>query len=1057
MALARYVVPALVGGLLWAVPLRGQDSTGTISGEVTDVGTQQGLAGVIIRVQGTPFGTQTRTNGGFTLTVPAGVQRLRVTRIGYTPLEQDVTVAAGSVTPVNLALRPQAAILEPVVVTGYGTQRREAITGSVATVDPATADVGVMTNVNGMLQGRVAGVNITTNNGEPGAGVQIRIRGATSISANNEPLYVIDGVPITNVESEAAGFGVGGTPPLPRSPLNLLNPSDIGSLTILKDASATAIYGSRGANGVILIETKKGASGGASMTYDSYVATASPAKSFDVLSGDEYRQFVQGQVAIYNVDTTVVGPDTTITTTGLPASYLAALGTANTDWAKAVNRTAVTHNHNLSFTGGSDITRYRASLNFMNQQGVALSSGFRRIQGRLGATHFALNNRLRIGLNVTTSQANNDYLAYENSGGFEGGVFQNVAVFNPTQPVTVTDSTGTSYYEIGPGSQSVRNPVALAEQIQDFGTTNRTLGNVSADLDLLPGLTGRINIGVDKSGSVRQIYLPRSSPVGSGFGGLAQQINRDNQSKTFQGMLTYTRQLGGEHDLDVVGVYEFSESRIEEFRAEARNFLTDVTGFNSLNSGSVQITPQSFRTDERWISFITRASYGYKQRYFVTGVVRRDGRSAFGAGHKWATFPGISASWRISDEQFMPKAPFSDLRLRAGYGVVGNPGVPPYSSLITLEASGGAKYVFGDQVVIGFAPVRNPNPNLRFEKTSQVNVALDYGLLDNRVSGSLEYYVKNTTDLLLEVPVAQPALATTRIQNIGAVRNRGLELSLDALAISRPNLTWRAGLVFATERNRVVHLGENCKQTGNVEPCYLQLTNTGRVSGQGQSDQFALGIIPSQPLGTFFGPEFVGLNAQGQQLFNNYTVTRDAAGRELSRTLNGTTTQPGGDDKVPIGNAYPDFTIGLHSTVNFGKFDLNVQMRGAFGQEVFNNTALVYSTKSNALQGKNFLREALTDPTDIREPAIFSSRWVEGASFMRLQNVTVGYSFRLPGPPGAPRSARVYVSGDNLLLLTGYSGLDPEVHQEVGLASVGVDYLSYPRPRTLTAGVQLAF
>ncbi|MGH7612598.1 MAG: SusC/RagA family TonB-linked outer membrane protein, partial [Gemmatimonadales bacterium] len=1003
-------------------------STGTITGEVTDVGTQQGLAGVVIRVLGTPLGTQTRQNGGFTLTaVPAGTRRIRVTRIGYAPLEQEVAVTAGSVVPANFALSPQAAILEPLVVTGYGTQRREAITGSVSTVDPATADVGVMTNVNGLLQGRVAGVLITTNNGEPGAGVQIRIRGATSISASNEPLYVIDGVPITNVEPEAAGFGVGGSPPLPRSPLNLLNPSDIGSITILKDASATAIYGSRGANGVILIETKKGASGGASLAYESYVATATPSRSLDVLTGDEYRQFVQGQVALYNTDTTK----------GLNPTFLAGLGTANTDWAKAVNRTAVTTNHNLSFAGGSDVTRYRASLNYMNEQGVALSSGFRRIQGRLGATHYALNNRFRLGLNVTTSQANNDYLAFENTGGFEGGVFQNVAIFNPTQPVMVTDSAGTRFFEIGAGSQSVRNPVALAEQIQDFGTTNRTLGNVSAELDLVAGLTAQINVGVDKSGGVRQIYLPKASPVGAQFQGLARQVNRDNTSKTFQGMLTLTRQFAGVHDLDVVGVYEFAEHRIEEFRAEARNFLTDATSFNNLISGSVQLPSESFRTDERWISFISRASYGYKQRYFLTGVLRRDGRSAFGADHKWASFPGISASWRMSDEEFIPKGPFSDLRLRAGYGVVGNPGVPPYSSLIRLEASGGAKYVFGDLPVLGFAPVSNPNPNLRFEKTSQVNVALDYGLWNNRVSGSLEYYVKRTSDLLLTVPVAQPAPAPTRLENVGKVRNRGLELSLDALAMSRPNLTWRAGLVFATEKNKVIDLGN------------FTFLTTGGVSGQGQSNQVAQRIIPGQPLGTFFGPRFVGIDAQGKQLF---ACSAGSAG-----CVNGQTTSPLAVDYAIIGNAYPDFTLGLHSTVNWGKFDLNILFRGAFGQEVFNNTALVYATKSNALQSKNFLRDALTDPTDIREPAIFSSRWIEGASFMRLQNLTVGYSFYLPGPPGAPRSARIYVSGDNLVLLTGYSGLDPEVHAESGLASRGIDYLSYPRPRTFTAGMRLAF
>lgn len=1028
MRLTRYAVPALAGVLLWAVPLRGQGSTGAITGQVTDVGTQQGLSGVSIRVVGTPLGTQTRIDGSYTLTeVPAGAHQLRVTRIGYSPLDQSVSVTSGATTTTNIALRPQAAILSPVVVTGYGSQRREAVTGSVSTIDPADANVGVVTNVNQMLQGRAAGVTIVQNNGEPGAGVQIRVRGATSISATQEPLYVIDGVPINNQPAEAEGFGVGGAPPLPRSPMNLLNPSDIGSITILKDASATAIYGSRGANGVILIETKKGASGGASMTYDSYVATASPYKSMDVLTGDEYRAFVTQQVALYNTDSTK----------GLNPTYLAALGTANTDWAQAVSRTSMTHNHNLAFTGGSDITRYRASLNYMNQQGVALSSGFQRVQGRLSASHFALNNRLRLGLNVTTSQAKNDYLAFENEGGFEGGVFMNEVIFNPTHPVMVTDSTGTRFYEIGTGSQSVRNPVGLAEQIQDFGTTNRTLGNISADLDLLPGLTGRINVGVDKSEGLRQIYLPIASPVGAPTSGLARQINRDNTQQTFQGMLTYARQYGGVHDLDVVGVYEYSQYRIQQFQAEAQGFLTDALGFNNLVSGAVQIAPQSFRTDEKWISFITRVNYGYKQRYFLTGVLRRDGRSAFGADHKWAYFPGISGSWRLSEEAFMANTPFSDFRVRVGYGVVGNPGAAPYSSLIQITAGGGAKYVFSDIPVIGFAPSSNPNPNLRFEKTSQVDLAVDFGLMDNRLSGTVEYYVKNTSDLLLEVPVPQPALAPTRLENVGSIRNKGLEIALDALAISRPQMTWRAGLVFAMERNKVVDLAN-----------YTFLP-TGRVSGQGQSNQIAQRIIPGEALGTFYGPVFLGVDAQGKQLF--------ACATPSASCVSGQTLTPLASDYQIIGNAYPDFSLGLRSNVTFGKLDISVQLRGVFGQDVFNNTALVYSTKGNALQGKNFLRDALTDPIDIREPAIYSSRWVEGASFVRLQNITVGYAFNLPGPPGAPRSARAYISGDNLLLLTGYSGLDPEVHANVGIASVGIDYLTYPRPRTLTAGVQLAF
>jgi len=285
--------------------------------------------------------------------------------------------------------------------------------------------------------------------------------------------------------------------------------------------------------------------------------------------------------------------------------------------------------------------------------------------------------------------------------------------------------------------------------------------------------------------------------------------------------------------------------------------------------------------------------------------------------------------------------------------------------------------------------------------------------------------------------VPQPALASTQIQNVGKIRNRGIELSLEALAMNRPEITWRAGLVFSMERNKVVNLAN-----------YTFIT-TGRVSGQGQSNQVSERIIPGQSLGTFYGPVFLGVDSVGKQLF--------ACSVPSASCVNGQTRAPLSSDYQTIGNAYPDFSIGLHSTLRFKKFDASIQVRGVFGQDVFNNTALVYSTKGNALQGKNFLREALTDPTDIREPAIFSSRWVEPASFVRVQNITVGYSFNLPGPPGSPRSARAYISGDNLLLLTGYSGLDPEVHQDVGLASVGVDYLSYPRPRTLTAGVQLAF
>ena len=1035
MRLVRYVVPALVAGLLYPLPVHGQQTLGTVTGKVVDGVTQQALVGVRVRLEGIRRETNSASDGTFILgDVPAGSYKVAATRIGFSPVVQDVTVAAGATANVQFTLQPSAAVLDPVVVTGYGTQRREAVTASVATIDPGTANVGVVPNVNQMLQGRAAGVNVVTNNGEPGAGAQIRIRGGTSIGASNEPLYVVDGVPITNTDVEPGGLTLGSSPSLPRSPLNLLNPNDVASITILKDASATAIYGSRGANGVVLIETKKGAAGpagGTTIEYESYVASASPARRLHPLTGAEYRAFVRSEISRHYSADSVRHP--------LDSSFLSVLDTvynANTDWERQITRTGTINNHNLAFAGGSDVTRYRASLNYMDQQGVALASGFQRIQGRLNGTHQALNSRLRLGVNVSTSRINDDYLSFENTGGFEGGVFVNMVSFNPTLPVI--DSTGTNYYELGTGAQSIRNPVALANQIQDFGNATRTLGNASAELDLVAGLTASVNVGVDQSEGIRRTYFPNASPAGAQWSGRARQTNRENSSVTFQGQLSYRRQLADVHTFDVVGVYEFTESHFHEFFAESQGFVTDKFSFNSLNSGNTLVRPGSSANDGRWISFLSRANYGYKEKYYLTGVVRYDGRSAFAEGHQWAAFPGLSASWHLSEEDFMRSSPFSDLRLRLGWGTVGNPGVPPYASLLTLEATGSARYVFGSTPVVGFAPTRNPNPDLKFERTTAVNAALDIGLMQNRLSGTAEYYVKNTSDLLLEVDVPQPAPVTRRLQNIGKVRIRGFELTMDALPIARPGMTWRAGIVLSAERNKVITIGDTAS-----------LINSGFASGEGQSGQVSQVVKAGLPLGTFWGPTYAGVDTLGVQQFR-CTVVNPAC-------VSGITTNKSLADLGPIGNAYPDFTIGLHSELTWGKFDASILVRASLGAEVFNNTGLVYGTKTKVRQGRNFLATALDDPIAIGQPAIFSSHWIQDASYIRVQNLTAGYTFDLPRFSGVGRTARVYMSADNLLLLTQYSGLDPEVHAESGLASRGIDYLSYPRPRTFTAGVRVAF
>jgi len=1036
MAAVRRLTLALVVGLLWSTVLGAQTPvppSGTITGRVIDAGTQQPVADVSVFVEGTRRGAVTAADGSFTIGgVPAGSQTVRARRIGFAAPVQIVTVPNNGSVSVVFSLDRQAAVLQEVVTTGYGTQRRLAITGSVATVDADQARTAVPTNATNLFEGRASGVQVTQNSGEPGAGAHILIRGGTSISASNEPLYVIDGVAVSNDQTEPAGFGIGGDPPLPRNPLNMINPADIQSVTILKDAAATAIYGARAANGVILIETKKGSTGGPSIEYNVSAGMSSNPRHLNVLNGDQYRTFIASQVA--------AGV--------LPASASAGEGASNTNWEDAVMRTAPTVNHDLSFSGGSANTQYRASLNYFDQEGSVIANGLRRYQARVNGTHQAIDGRLRLGLNLTGSHVKNDYLPWDENSGFEGGVFVNMVNFNPTHPVTITDpATGvTNYFEIGPGSQSVRNPVAIANQILDKGASDRTLGNISTDYDIFPSLTARVNVGVDRTEGARSIYLPRISAFGANFNGLAQRKSRDETAKQLQTLLTFHPTSGSSRELDVVGGYEFNQNTINEFGVETRNYLTDAFTFNSLGSGNTLEPPYAFKTDSRIVSFFGRANAGLAEKYFLTFVVRKDGASQFGANHKWATFPAISGSWRLSQEGFMRTGPLSELRLRAGWGKQGNPAVPPYSSLILLGADGGSRYAFGDQPVTGVTPQRNANPDLKWEETAQTNVALDYGIFNNRLNGSLEYYVKNTHDLLLTVQVPQPAVVGDRLENIGRIRNKGVEFSLDGLLMQRGALTWNAGLVFSHDKNEVVDLGGRT------------FIPDAQASGQGQSNQYTQRIIPGQPLGTFFGPIFAGWDNTGRQLFNHYTVTRDANGNETSRALAGTTLTPSGDDYVILGNANPKYSLGLHTNGNWKSFDFSMLINRVAGQKVFNNTALVYSTKSNALQDKNFLASALSDPTSIHDPAVYSSRWIENGSFTRLANITIGYTFDMPRFTGMARGARAYVSADNLGLWTPYSGYDPEVHSQLpGIAPRGIDYLHYPRPRTWTGGLRVAF
>lgn len=1035
MKVIRGLMAAAVGGLILVNPLQAQGARGAISGRVVDSTSQLPMQSVTVTVEGTQRGAVTRVDGGFVLNdLPAGTARLRVTRIGYAPQTKEVAVVAGQTVNVRFSMASVAANLGAVVVTGYGSQRKEAVTGSVSTIDAELANVGVITNPTQLLTARAPGVNVTVNSGEPGAGAQIRIRGGTSISASNDPLYVVDGVPLQNNESEARGFGIGGSPAIGRNPLNALNPSDIASVTVLKDAAATAIYGSRGANGVVLIETKKGRPGAASMEYETYVGFGRAANSLNPLSATQYRSLLTSEIGNTNNNAA---------TRASLQTQLAGLGTANTDWEKELQRTGITQNHNLAFAGGNQSTTFRASLNYFDQQGAVISNGLQRLQARLNGSHEALNGRLRVGLNLSSSRVENDFLPFENTGGFEGGVFQNAVIFLPTNPVMVMDpvTQRQRFFETGPGRQERRNPVALANQTADEGQTTRTLANVTTSLQIFPSLIAQLNVGSDRSNGQRNIYLPREGSVGSEFGGLAQQAQRALSNQTLQTLLTWSPTLGNEAEFDIVGGYEYTDFDNTDFSVQTRGFTTDAFKFNNLGAGSLVQPPTSFREQSRLVSFFSRANVGYKNRYFLTGVLRRDGSSRFGTANKWAIFPAISGSWLISDESFGKSLPFSQLKLRVGYGRQGNQAVAPYASLASLAPENGARYVFGNTVFTGIVPNVNPNVDLKWEQTAQSNIALDYGFADGRFSGSLEAYNKRTSDLLLTVPISQTgsAFVPTQLQNIGAVQNRGLEFSLDARMYERAGrgLNLTAGVVASIERNKVLNLGR------------ADFIETGGVSGQGQSGVNSQRIIPGQPIGTFFGVEFAGFNGTGNQVWNKYTT--DASGR---RTLAGTTAAYDSATKVVIGNANPNFSLGLRSNATWHGFDASWLWRAEQGRDVFNNTCLVYCTKGAITAQRNLLGSALGSPEPIAEPAKYSSRWIEDGSFVRLQNVTVGYSFTLPG---TGKSARIYLSGDNLLLFTPYGGYDPEVFIDAGLASRGMDYLSYPRARTFTSGFRVQF
>ncbi len=951
--------------------------TGVVSGTVSSADDGSMLVGVNIVVKNTDTGTTTNENGAFVLEGVSANDVLVLSYIGYETAE--VAVSGRAIIEVTLVSTVIAG--EDVVVIGYGTQSRRDVTGAISSLKEGSFTKGTNTDLQSLLQARAPGVVITANNGDIGSEPRIRIRGGTSINASNNPIIVVDGVPVNNSSGLPGGFTTGagaGADGTMDNPLGMLNPDDIASIDILKDAASSAIYGARGGNGVILITTKEGRPGELSLTYSASTSSSSITKKLDLMDAAGFKSYASS-----------IGVDIED-------------GGANTDWQDEILRSAVSTNHNISFSAGTQQTQYRASISYLDQQGILLNSERQRISTRLNVRHTMLDNKLKLGLKVSPSFSNRNNTPYNQRAGYFGGVFTNVLKFNPTYPVKNADG---SYYEYA--TTTIRNPVALLNEISDVGENLRVLTSATAEYELISGLNAKVTLGLDRESYNRNIYEPNSLPYAASIGGQASVQNTQRKNDHFNTTLNYSNS-----SLNVLAGYEFQEFTNSGFGATTKGFVTDAWLYNNMGGATDFTTaPYSFKNQNRLVSFFGRVAYSMGGKLNVMATLRREGSSRFGDDNKWGVFPSASVGFRVTD----------DIKLRASYGVAGNQEIGNYRSLVTLGS--GANAVIGGQLLSGVAANQLANPDLKWETTSDINFGVDFALMDNKITGSVDMYSKTTEDMLVEVNVPQPAVVTTKLDNVGSVENSGLEFFINSVNMSTKDMSWNTSFNFSTNKNNVVSLGKD-----------VEYIVTGQVGGAGLSGVQAAIIKPGEPFGTFFGYELSGYDADGQEILS-------------------TDGGPLGDGRRILGSPHPDYTFGMTNQINFGNIDFSFYIWSVQGNEILNNTRLEYQRPSNPFNNINLFSETADDVNDGlgSEAAVaLTDKFIEDGSFIRLQNVTIGYTLKT----GQFKNLRFYLSADNLITLTDYSGFDPEVSTISGLAE-GIDYTNYPKAKTISFGINV--
>lgn len=981
-SLGLLVVFMLLNSFVW-----GQK---TVSGVVKDAKNEP-LIGVTISIKGTNQGTVTDFDGAYTLLNVPTSSTLIFSYVGYK--SQEVVPENNFL---NIILEESTTTLTDVLVIGYGTIKKSDKTGAVTSVTANELNTGRLSDPIEALQGKAAGVLISKQGGDPNAGFSVNIRGAASFSSGTGPLFVVDGVP-----------GVDPT---------TIAPQDIESYNVLKDASSTSIYGSRGANGVVIITTKNGRMGNKdgeifSIDYSSQLSFDKVAKKYDLLTGSEVREFAKrtGRTFLDNG--------------------------ADVDWQDEIFRTGLTQDHNLSFTSSRPNSSFRATLSHMNIEGVLKGSSKTRNIGRLNYSQTAFDGNLTINARLSGTIEKNDYVNYGNGSSPDNVIYQALRR-SPTDKVKNSDG---SFFETDRNFQYF-NPLAIIEDYQNERDAKRLLGNISLDINIMKNLKGWVNLAYARNDDESFYFVPKStaSTLTSGYG---RRAYNNYSNKLLEGTLTYSPKIIDGHNFSVLGGYSYLIEGFDGFSAQGTKASSDyIKSYNlatllTLDGSSIS----GYKREDILISFFGRALYDIKSKYLFSASLRRDGSSKFGKNNQWGWFPSASFGWNMHEENFLKSSKVLDqLKIRLSYGVSGNQNIPSDGDKVLFGPGGRAIDPETGNEVMSFivSGATNPNPDLKWESNQEVNFGIDFGIFNSRLSGSIELYRRTVVDLIYPFQVPVPPNKQPRtLANSGSIRNQGIELTAQYYVITKPSLKWKTLLTFSSNDQKTIALGDNGNfKLGEIPTLYV--SGRGLVGGINNAQVIRTGLS----VGTFVMPEYAGLSSDGKFLF--YTkeggVTRDVSKAE----------------RRVVGSAQPKFQAGWSNFFNFGNFDASIAFRTIIGYDLLNVTRMVFSNPAD-LPTLNTLKEAVTEyDRGLTSNPTLSSYYLEDASFLRLDNVSLGYNFNLNKK--YIKNLRVYLTATNLFVLTKYSGVDPEI--SFGGNEFGRDqYDVYPKTRTLTVGFNVKF